>query len=166
MKRDRPDERAVATAAHRAFAHGPFSAKSFATPDISADWIGKWGRGDKQPRIWELRELLPELLRADPVAAVVFVDEALGLSANGLILAPAPSVDGVPANLLKEAAEAGAAVGAVQAAVLEADRDGQVSAEESQRIRTLARAAGRELVHVSTVAARAEVHHQLDMVCA
>lgn len=163
MKRERPEEREVAAAARRAFARGPFSAKEVATPDISADWIGKWGRGT-QPRIWELRQLLPELLRTDPEAALVFLDDVLGLRAAGVIVAMAPRAEGAPNDLVLEAAQAGAAVGAVQEAVLEAGRDGEISATDSQHIRTHVRRAERELAEVAAVAARVEAHSQLGLV--
>lgn len=154
---ERVEEREVARAVHRAFMErGPLCAKAAATDEVPVGRIQKWAAGEKQPRAWELREILPELLRADPDAAVAFLDDVLGLRALGLILARAPRVEGVPCDLVTEAAEAGAAVGQVQALALSAGRDGVVSVEESQEIRAAARRAERELAEVAAVAARSE----------
>ena len=157
---DTIEEREVGRAVHRAFMEGgPLSAKASATPAVPHGRIQKWASGDKQPRAWELRQLLPELLRADQEAALVFLDDILGLRSAGLILAQAPRAEGAPHDLVLEAAHAGAAVGAVQTAVLEAEEDGVVSIEESQEIRARARVAERELAEVAAVAARCEVAH-------
>lgn len=157
---ERVEEREVARAVRRAFMeHGPLCAKAAATDEVPVGRIQKWASGEKQPRAWELREVLPELLRADPDAAVAFLDDLLGLRASGLILARAPRVDGAPSDLVVEAAQAGAAVGQVQALALSAGRDGVISIEESQEIRAAARRAERELAEVAAVAARAEAAH-------
>lgn len=160
MEATRIEEREVTRAVHRAFMEGgPLVAKAVATSDVPHARLQKWASGERQPRAWELRQLVPELLRADPAAAMAFLDDLLGLRSAGLILAEAPRVEGAPVDLVVEAAEAGAAVGAVQAAVLEANRDGVVSIEESQQIRSLVRRGERELAEVAAVVARAEVAH-------
>ncbi len=157
---ERIEEREVARAVRRALMEGgPLCAKVAATDEVPVGRIQKWATGEKQPRAWELRAILPGLLRADPDAAAAFLDDVLGLRAVGLILARAPRVEGAPTDLVTEAAEAGAAVGQVQALALAAGRDGVVSVEESQEIRAAARQAERELAEVSAVAARAEAAH-------
>ncbi|MBK8467935.1 MAG: hypothetical protein IPL32_19145 [Chloracidobacterium sp.] len=158
MDGTRMEEREVARAVHRAFMErGELSAKAAASVDVPWGRIQKWATGQKQPRAWEVRHLLAALMAQSPEAAVVFLDELLGLRVSGLILAQAPRAESARHALVVEAAEAGAAVGAVQAAVLEAEREGGVSAEESQEIRALTRVAERRLVEVAAVAARNEL---------
>ena len=154
---ERTEEHEVTAAVRRAFVAGPLCAK--AVEGVPYERVKKWMSGEKQPRAWELRAILPGLLRADPEAAAAFLDDVLGLRAAGLILARAPRVDGVPCDLVVEAVKVGIAAGHLQAVAVEADRDGVVSIEEGQQIRAAARTLERRAAGVSAVAARAEVAH-------
>lgn len=157
MERVRVEELQVAMAVHRAFMRGPFSAKETATETVPHRRIQAMAAGEKPVRAWEVRHLLPALVAADPASAMAFIDDLLGLRACGIILAQAPRHDSIASDLVVEAVEAGAAVGAVQAAALSASRDGTVSTEEAQDIRSLVRTAERELAGVAAVVARSEV---------
>lgn len=109
----------------------------------------------KDLRVWELREVLRRALVREPAAALDLVADLLGLRDVGLVLARAPRAD-APGAVVIELAEAGAAVGAVQAAGLEALADGRLDPGEAQVVERLARAAERELVQVTELARAAQ----------
>ena len=59
---ERTEEHEVTAAVRRAFVAGPLCAK--AVEGVPYERVKKWMSGEKQPRAWELRAILPGLLRA------------------------------------------------------------------------------------------------------
>jgi hypothetical protein len=113
---------------------------------------------DEEPkdlRVWELREVLPGALRADPTAALDLLSDLLGLRDAGVIIALAPRGERAT-DIVTEAAEATEAVVAVQAKARQAAADGVTDPEEAIGLDRGAVHAERELLQVRELARRAQ----------
>lgn len=121
-------------------------AKAAATEDVPEGRIRKsWSEEEtKCLRVWELREMLPGLLAADPAAALDYLADVLGLRSAGVIVARAPRVQGAAA-VAQETDEALLSVAAVKAWQVGA-APGGYAPDEIAEGRTLVRRAERELV--------------------
>jgi hypothetical protein len=150
-------EQQVTEAVRRYTVRAGLSAKVLSTETVSVATIEKWQKGDKQPTLAKVRDILAPALREDPRAALEFLTDALGLADAGLVLALMPKATSGARDVEREAAEASLAASDVQRAVLTATADGHVSPDEARVVRYEARRAQRELVELTSVVERYEL---------
>jgi hypothetical protein len=148
-------EAAVMQATRNAFIRGPFSGKCVAQDEQERRRIEDECLGRKTPRATDLRRRLPVMLKENPAAALDYLSSLLGLDVAGVVLAMRPRFD-FPGQVVKEAAEVGAAAGEVQRVALAAAEDGFIDAEEGAVIERVARHAAREIAQVGVIGRQAQ----------
>lgn len=135
-----------------ALKRAPFSAAELASQSVSVHMVEKLRRGDGAFTVGKLRAMARTARRQDRQAALDLISAVLGPE---YVVTLAPQAEHTD-SLILESAQAGAAVGEVQRAVVEAVADGHVSAEEAREIRTAALRAGREVADIAELAGRLE----------
>lgn len=152
MIREREAERAVRAAVVRATVRTELSARDLATTTVPARQIERWRTGEKAPRVWELRELLPRAIERDPAGALRFLGEALGLHELGLVISQMPRVRGA-GDVLTEVASTAVKVGRLQEWAL----DHGPLEEGELRARELARSVAQAHLAIRTAASGQQV---------
>jgi hypothetical protein len=152
MRDESKRERAVLAAYREHLVDAPrLSAKTLACAEASRLTIEKILVGLKSDHraLARLGALYEQAQTLDRSAAVAFVEGVLRAAGIGVSLVPDAPAESAQA-LLVEAAEAGAAVGRVQAAALRAAADGVVGPDEAAEIRREVIEARRQLADVQT----------------
>lgn len=140
------DDPRTKRALRRLIRHPTIQAKAIAADlGIAYRTLMAWLEPDGAvPSIDQVRQLLQACARYDAPAARSLAEELYGLGDCGWFLASEPSVRGVPADVVHEVLEAGAATGAVTGWVASAATAG-FSPEEAEEGCRLIRSAEREL---------------------
>jgi hypothetical protein len=138
------NETAVHEALRRASVRGALPIKTLACDDVSEASLSKILAGEKPLTVAKLRAILPQAKGQDARATLDLLADLLGLDRLGIVLALAPSVDGLP-DVSREVDEAHLAVADVKRWEVDAKRDGVISAEERASGRTIVRNAHREV---------------------
>lgn len=141
------NEVAVTEAVRRHTVRAALSAKVLATDEVSVVAIEKWQKGERQPTAAKLRAILPGAIRADPVAALDFLSDVLGLGDAGVVVALAPDSNEVEA-VAKEVDDALLATADTKRWQLDA-APGGYSEDERAEGRTKIRHAQRHLVEAA-----------------
>jgi hypothetical protein len=112
MDRNRDDRAVVKRVLRKFFVSGPLDARSVDDSSVSSARLNKAWNEDTERHlgVWELRHLLPKLVRVDREEAIALLSELLDLDGCGLALCKTVQVQG-SAELDREVFEAAAAAG-------------------------------------------------------